>query len=64
VVCPGGVDTAIVAPDLKIPGRTFAKPAYLADAVVHALEVGNAGDVWVALREGTEPFTYTYSPIR
>ena len=64
VVCPGGVDTAIVAPDMKIPGRTFARPAYLADAVVHAIEAGKAGDVWVALREGTEPFTYTYAPIR
>ncbi len=64
VVCPGGVDTAIVPPDMKVPGRPFAPPSYLADAVVHALEVGATGDIWAALRADLPPARYVPAPIR
>jgi NAD(P)-dependent dehydrogenase (short-subunit alcohol dehydrogenase family) len=55
VICPGGVDTNIVPPDLKIRSA-FAPPRYIADGVVHALENGQAGDVWLAT-DSNRPYT-------
>lgn len=63
VICPGGVDTALPPPDLRIPGRVFAPPSYIADGVLHALEVGTAGDIWMATDTGLPYWKYEFTPV-
>jgi NAD(P)-dependent dehydrogenase (short-subunit alcohol dehydrogenase family) len=65
-VCPGGIDTNIVPPDLKASGRmVFSPPSYLADAVVTVLTSGGNGEIWVAFGVGHEPWLYEHpSPLR
>ena len=64
-VCPGGVDTNIVPPDLKTAGHRFSPPSYIADAVVTVLTSGGNGEIWVAYGEGSEPWRYEHpSPRR
>ena len=65
-VCPGGIDTNIVPPDLKASGRmVFSSPSYLADAVVEVLTSGGNGEIWVAFGEGHPPWRYEHpSPLR
>ncbi|CAI7980975.1 hypothetical protein FRAHR75_940011 [Frankia sp. Hr75.2] len=63
VICPGGVDTALPPPDLRIAGRVFAPASYIADGVLHALEVGAAGDVWMATDAGLPYWKYEFTPI-
>lgn len=64
-VCPGGVDTNIVPPDLKGQGVRFSPPSYIADAVVTILTSGGTGEIWVAYSEGIEPWRYEHpSPRR
>jgi NAD(P)-dependent dehydrogenase (short-subunit alcohol dehydrogenase family) len=55
IICPGGIETDINPPDLKA-GREWAPPRYIADAVVHALRNGSAGDVWLAT-DSNRPYT-------
>jgi len=65
-VCPGGIDTAIVPSDLRerAGDGAFSPPAYLAGAVVHALDHGVAGDVWIAYAQGQDYWRYEYAPVR
>ena len=63
VICPGGVDTPLPPPDLRIPGRVFAPPRYIADGVVHALENGAAGDIWMATDVGAPYWRYRFAEI-
>jgi NAD(P)-dependent dehydrogenase (short-subunit alcohol dehydrogenase family) len=65
-VCPGGIDTAIVPPDLRARG-TFSPPSYIADVVVEILESNESGVVWVAPGESVgawrvDPHDLTPSP--
>jgi NAD(P)-dependent dehydrogenase (short-subunit alcohol dehydrogenase family) len=46
-VCPGGVDTELVPPDIRGFGA-LASPSYIAEAVVSILGSGASGEVWVA----------------
>jgi NAD(P)-dependent dehydrogenase (short-subunit alcohol dehydrogenase family) len=46
-VCPGGVDTALVPPDLRGLG-VLSAPSYIADTIVSILESAASGQVWVA----------------
>jgi NAD(P)-dependent dehydrogenase (short-subunit alcohol dehydrogenase family) len=46
-VCPGGVDTALVPPDIRGFGA-LAPASYIADTLVKILESGSTGEVWVA----------------
>jgi NAD(P)-dependent dehydrogenase (short-subunit alcohol dehydrogenase family) len=46
-VCPGGVDTALVPPDVRSFGG-LSPASYIADTLVSILESGASGDVWVA----------------
>jgi NAD(P)-dependent dehydrogenase (short-subunit alcohol dehydrogenase family) len=64
VICPGGVDTALPPPDLRIPGHVFAPASYIADGVLHALEMGAAGDVWMATDAGVPYWKYEFTPVR
>jgi NAD(P)-dependent dehydrogenase (short-subunit alcohol dehydrogenase family) len=65
-VCPGGIDTAIVPADLRqrAGNAAFSPPTYIAGAVVHALEHGAGGDVWIAWGEGHDYWRYEYAPAR
>lgn len=62
-ICPGGVDTNIVAPDLR-EGHTFAAPSYIAGAVINALENGTPGDIWMATDADVPYWTYEFPPVR
>ena len=53
VICPGGVDTGIVPPDLRRNIATWAPASYIADAVVTVLGADTAGGVWVARSEAS-----------
>ena len=53
VICPGGVDTGIVPPDLRQRVGTFAPASYIADAVVTVLSDEHPGGVWEARSEAT-----------
>jgi NAD(P)-dependent dehydrogenase (short-subunit alcohol dehydrogenase family) len=46
-VCPAGVDTPLVPPDMRGFGL-LAPTTYIADTVVRILEGGGAGEVWLA----------------
>jgi len=46
-VCPGGVDTALVPPDIRGFGM-LAPTSYIADTLVSILESGSTGEIWVA----------------
>jgi len=61
-LCPGGTDTAMIPPDLAV-GRTFSPPSYQAEGVVHALENGKPGDVWMATDEGMPYWTFTFPEV-
>jgi NAD(P)-dependent dehydrogenase (short-subunit alcohol dehydrogenase family) len=65
-VCPGGIDTNIVPPDLKeIGSLRFSPPSYIAEAVVAILTSGGNGEIWVAYAEGSPPWRYEHpSPRR
>jgi NAD(P)-dependent dehydrogenase (short-subunit alcohol dehydrogenase family) len=63
-ICPGAVDTALPPPELRPAPGSIASPAFLADAVVHMLENGTAGDVWVTIREGEVPWRYDFGRLR
>lgn len=49
-VCPGGVDTPMVSPDLKGLDRVFAPPDEIATALEAILDqpVTDSGDIWIA----------------
>lgn len=49
-LCPGGIDTALVPPDIRSFGP-LASPDYIADTVVSILGSGATGEVWAALSE-------------
>ncbi len=49
-LCPGGIDTALVPPDIRSFGP-LASPDYIAATVVSILESGATGEVWAALGE-------------
>lgn len=63
LICPGGVDTPLPPPDLRIPGHIFASPDYIAGAVVHVLETGAPGDIWTATEANTPYWKYEFAPI-
>lgn len=50
-VLPGGVDTAIVPPDLKSMVDHWSPPSFVADVVVSVLESGESGQLWLALSD-------------
>lgn len=62
-ICPGGVDTNIVPPDLRKEGTHFAPPGYIADGVLHALEHGKAGDVWLATDPNMDYRLWEFSAV-
>jgi NAD(P)-dependent dehydrogenase (short-subunit alcohol dehydrogenase family) len=62
-VCPGGIATPLVPPDLRDRGR-FSPPSYIADAVVRAITSGETGGIWVAWAEGHEPWRYEFADTR
>ncbi len=63
-ICPGGIDTPLPPPDLRIPGRVFAPPSYIAQAVLHALDAGTAGDIWMATDADVPYWKYEFAPVR
>jgi NAD(P)-dependent dehydrogenase (short-subunit alcohol dehydrogenase family) len=63
-ICPGGIATPLVPPDLRERGG-FSPPSYIAGAVVGALTSGRTGEIWVAWGEGHDPWVYEFpSPRR
>ena len=64
-VCPGMVDTAMLAParDMLIEGgATLIPPSEVADAVVGAINGGRSGECWVVLGKG-RTFVHEFSGI-
>lgn len=49
-VCPGGVDTPMVSPDLQSTGRLFATPDQIAATLESVLDqsIADSGDIWIA----------------
>jgi NAD(P)-dependent dehydrogenase (short-subunit alcohol dehydrogenase family) len=62
-VCPGGVDTAIVPPDLR-GTQDFLEPEVIADAVVLAVSSDASGQIWVMRAGDREPWLYEFAPVR
>lgn len=60
-VCPGGVDTPLVAPDIRAAGRTFASPDHIAQALEMVLDqpLPETGGVWIS-REGHAPWRHEF----
>lgn len=50
-ICPAGIATAMAPADLVLArhkeGYSFRDPSFVADAIVHILQVGQPGDVWL-----------------
>jgi NAD(P)-dependent dehydrogenase (short-subunit alcohol dehydrogenase family) len=64
-VCPGGVDTGLVPPDLRAqPQQELMDPAVIAAAVVTAFDSPGSGEIWVAYTAGEEPWLYEFAPAR
>ena len=61
-ICPGYVDTGIIAPDMKESGPSLAPPAYIAESVVTILESGVTGGVWVAGHPAEPVWRYEFAP--
>ena len=64
-VCPGGVDTAIVPPDLRSQRGedAFMDPALIASAVITALTSGGSGEIWVVSSAEHEPWRYEFAGL-
>jgi NAD(P)-dependent dehydrogenase (short-subunit alcohol dehydrogenase family) len=63
-ICPGGVDTGIVPPDLK-GAIALSPPSFIADVVVDILESSTGGEVWVAMSD--EPravWQHQFAPLQ
>jgi NAD(P)-dependent dehydrogenase (short-subunit alcohol dehydrogenase family) len=63
-ICPGGVDTAIVPPDLKAAGSRWSSPAFIAGVVADVLASGRSGEVWAAVAD--EPggvWRHQFAPV-
>jgi NAD(P)-dependent dehydrogenase (short-subunit alcohol dehydrogenase family) len=63
-ICPIGIDTPMVGPDLRIPGRSFAPPSDVARAVVQVIDEGTSGDVWIAQGIGEPYRRHEFAPAR
>ncbi len=61
-VCPGGVDTPMVSPDIRALGRAFASADHVAEALETVLDasVAETGGIWIS--RGTEaPWRYEFA---
>lgn len=64
VICPGGVDTNIVPPDLREVAPHWSPPSFIADVVVQVLESGESGQIWVAMSDQPGGLTrYEFAPV-
>jgi NAD(P)-dependent dehydrogenase (short-subunit alcohol dehydrogenase family) len=64
-LCPGGVDTPLVAPDVRKIVRTFASPDEVAsdiDAVLD-MSIDETGGIWIS-RDGNPLWRYTFAPTK
>ena len=61
-VCPGGVDTPMISPDLRASGRSFASPDEIAAGLEAVLDkpAAESGGIWVA-REGQDLWRYEFA---
>ncbi len=61
-VCPGGVDTPIVPPDIRSQGRVFATPDHIAEALESALNapLAETGGIWIS-REDQPKWRYEFA---
>lgn len=63
-ICPGGIDTDIVPPDLRAVSSEWAPPSFIADVLVSVLESGESGQLWVALSDRPGGVTrYEFAPV-
>ena len=63
-VCPGGIRTNIIPPDMGKDLSRISEPSYIADAVLRIITEGGTADNWVAYAEGKEPWPYQWASIR
>ncbi len=66
-LCPGGIETRLIPSDIRetrktIPASRLSPPSYAAKAIVDVVAGGETGNVWVAFKEGTDPWIYEYPP--
>lgn len=64
-VCPGGIDTPLVPPDLRT-GRSFAPPEYVAGHLLEVLEMplSESGGVWISYGTDQPLWRYEFAPVR
>jgi NAD(P)-dependent dehydrogenase (short-subunit alcohol dehydrogenase family) len=62
-VCPGGIDTGIIAPDLRKRTK-LSPPGYIAEAVLQIIASGESGQAWLAQEEGQTPLPYAFQKVR
>jgi len=62
-VCPGGVDTPMVSPDLRASGREWASPDHIAAGLEEVLDMGpdQTGGIWISRHE-QELWSYEFAP--
>lgn len=62
-VCPGGVDTPMVSPDLRATGRELASPDHIAAGLEEVLDMGpdQTGGIWISRHE-QELWRYEFAP--
>lgn len=63
-VCPGGIRTNIIPPDMGKDLSRISEPTYIADTVLRIITEGGTGDNWVAYAEGKTPWPYQWASIR
>lgn len=63
-ICPGGIDTDIVPPDLRAISSEWAPASFIADVVVSVLESGDSGQLWLALSDRPGGVSrYEFAPV-
>ncbi|MGI9623553.1 MAG: SDR family oxidoreductase [Acidimicrobiales bacterium] len=64
-VCPGGVDTPLVPPDLRT-GRSFAPPDHVAAHLVDVLDMSlsESGGIWISYGTEQALWRYDFAPVR
>jgi NAD(P)-dependent dehydrogenase (short-subunit alcohol dehydrogenase family) len=64
-ICPAGVDTPIVPPDVKASTPRWSPPSLVADVVVDVLAGGGAGEIWTAISDDPGGvWRHEFAPVR
>jgi NAD(P)-dependent dehydrogenase (short-subunit alcohol dehydrogenase family) len=64
-VCPGGIDTPLVPPDVRAGGHTFVSPDHIAGALEMVLDLDHAesGSIWISVGTDGPAWRYEFAPL-